>query len=417
MSTVPVSAPAGRNDRVQTLDGYQSYSYLEPGADYQAFSFPDPLDRVERHEIGLSEEEEERSYRLRRDCIKISLHDHLCVFPDPVAQTPEYVREGRVSTAYAGLVDCACDAVFDALLDGLCQIESKSGWKWDDVIHDLGMRLCDFAHQDLVIVARRVEDIRRAHREGKIAWIANLEGAAMIENELDRIEILYGLGIRSMGITYSEANALGSGLKEPNDGGLSVFGRRAVERMNKVGMLIDCSHAGDQTSLDTIQASTKPIVISHIGARALWDSNRLAPDDVIKACADKGGVIGIEAAPHTTITRSTPEHSIDSYMEHFEYILDLVGIDHVGFGPDTVYGDHVGLHRLYAGGLAIEESRKGAAGGSEEFPRVEYVRGLENPTEASNNILRHLVKHGYSDEQIEKVIGGNALRLLEEVWY
>src|SRR5690606_18821567 len=140
--------------------------------------------------------------------------------------------------------------------------------KWDEVIHDLGMRLCDIAHQDFLIHGLTVDDILRAHEQGKIAWIASLEGAAMIENELDRIEILFGLGVRALGVTYSESNALGSGLKEERDGGLTSFGRKAVERMNKVGMLIDCSHAGVQTTLDTIAASTRPVVLSHTGARA-----------------------------------------------------------------------------------------------------------------------------------------------------
>lgn len=417
MKTIHAS-PRRTDERSALRDGYESFSYLEAGTDYTAFGFPKQLDRVERYDVPLSDEQEERFERLQHECIKISLHDHLCVFPDPIAQTPHYVREGRVVTAFDGLIELGFDAVFDALLDGLCRIESMSGWKWNDVLHDLGMRLCDLGHQDLVILARRVEDIRRAHRENKIAWIVNLEGAAMIENELDRIEILYGLGVRSMGVTYSEANALGSGLKEPNDSGLSVFGRKAVERMNNVGMLIDCAHAGDRTTLDTIEASSKPIVISHIGARALWDSNRLAPDEVIKACAERGGLIGIEAAPHTTITWTRPEHTIDAYMEHFEYVKDLVGIDHVGFGPDTVYGDHVGLHHVYAEELSIKEAVGPAPQKSgEDFPRVEYVRGLENPTEASHNIFRWLVKHGYSDDEIQKAIGGNALRLLEDVWY
>ena len=110
----------------------------------------------------------------------------------------------------------------------------------------------------------------------------------MIENELDRIDLLFGFGVRALGITYSEANALGSGLKEPGDGGLTMFGRRAVARMNKLGMLIDCSHCGDRTTLDTIEWSEHPIVLSHIGARALWESNRLAPDDVLEACAARG---------------------------------------------------------------------------------------------------------------------------------
>ncbi len=98
-------------------------------------------------------------------------------------------------------------------------------------------------------------------------------------------------------------------------------------------------------------------------------------------------------------------------MEHVEYIIGLVGIDHVGFGPDTLYGDHVGLHRLYAGNLSLKESR-----GEWQFEEVPYVRGLENPTEGSYNLLRWLVKHGWSDDEIEKLIGGNALRLLEHVW-
>jgi membrane dipeptidase len=259
-----------------------------------------------------------------------------------------------------------------------------------------------------------VEDILRAHREGRVAWIASLEGAAMIENELDRIEILYGLGVRALGITYSEANALGSGLKEPADGGLTTFGRRAVERMNKVGMLIDCAHCGDRTTLDVIAASRKPIVLSHIGARALWDSNRLAPDEVLTACADRGGVIGVEAAPHTTITRVHPRHSLDSVMEHFAYIADRVGIDHVTFGPDTLYGDHVGLHGVYAAALSIREAQGGGSGAT--FPRVVSVEGLENPTEGSVNLVRRLVKDGYGDADIAKVMGGNVLRVLRDVW-
>jgi hypothetical protein len=104
--------------------------------------------------------------------------------------------------------------------------------------------------------------------------------------------------VRSIGVTYNEANQLGCGLREANDGGLTLFGRRAVRRMNQLGILIDCSHCGDQTTLDTIAASERPIVLSHIGARALWDSNRMAPDNVLLACAAEGGVIGVEAAPH-----------------------------------------------------------------------------------------------------------------------
>lgn len=406
--------------REKSYGGYTSFEYLEAGKDYRPFKMAEEVDRVEPFLVPLSEVEEERVASLLENTVMISLHEHLGLFPADVSETPAMVRDGRQATAFRALSHAHWDAVLDNLLDGICTIHSKGGWKWTEVLHDLGMRLCDLGHQDFLIPTTRVEQIHRAHREGKIAWIASMEGAAMIENELDRIEVLFGLGVRALGVAYSEGNALGAGLKEPRDGGLTVFGRKAVERMNKVGILIDCSHCGDQTTLDTIEVSEAPIILSHIGARALWDSNRLAPDEVLVACAEKGGVIGIEAAPHTTLTENRRIHDLEAFMEHFEYVKGLVGIDHVGFGPDSIYGDHVGLHHTYAANLSIQEAHTGTGQmrkrGGLEYEEVEYVKGIENPTEGSKNILRWLVKHGYSDEDIGKVLGGNALRLLGQVW-
>ncbi len=398
----------------KSYNGYRSFEYLEKGKDYQDFELADQLRRVASYLVPLTTEQEIRVEQIVRDNIMISMHEHLGVFPKDVYETPEYLRNGRMATGFLGLAHSHWDAVFDNLMNGLCRIHSKSGWKWSEVLHDLGMRLCDIAHQDFIIHCKGVADIHRAHDEGRLAWIATQEGAAMIENELDRLDILYGFGLRSLGITYSESNALGSGLKEQRDGGLTSFGRKAVERMNKLGILIDCSHTGDQTALDTISFSTKPIVLSHIGAKALWNTNRMAPDEVLRACADKGGVIGIEAAPHTTLTAAHPSHNLESVMDHFEYVKSLVGVDHVSFGPDTVYGDHVGLHHAYSSALSLKESKSGSG---LDYNEVEYVKGMENPTEASKNIVRWLVKKGYSDQEIAKVIGGNVLRVLKEVWW
>ena len=302
----------------KTGTAYRSFDYLEAGADYRSFELAPECDRVAGSPVALDDEQEQRCARLLDELILISLHEHLGVFPADIAETPDMVRTGRMATAFEGLSRSRWDCVFDNLMDGICTIGSASGWKWNDVLHDLGMRLCDIAHQDYVVPCLSTRDIRAAHQDGKLGWVASIEGAAMIENELDRIELLYGFGVRLLGIAYSEANALGSGLREPRDGGLTVFGRQAVERMNKVGMLIDCSHCGDQTTLDVIEWSQQPIVLSHIGARDLWDSNRLAPDAVLEACAAKGGVIGIEAAPHTTLSPQYTSHSIQSVMDHFE---------------------------------------------------------------------------------------------------
>ena len=396
-------------------DGYRSFSYLEAGQDYRSFELCDELERVEPYRVPLTDEQEQRVRGLVERILLVSMHEHVGVFPERIAETPEYARHGRMATAFAGLAASQWDCVFDNLMDGICTIHSSSGWQWDDVLHDLGMRLCDLAHQDFVIHCRRIDDVRRAHDEGKVAWVATMEGAAMIENDLDRVDLLHGFGVRSLGITYSESNALGNGLKEDRDGGLTKFGKKAVERMNKVGLLIDCSHCGDQTTLDTVEWSQKPIVLSHIGARALWDTKRMAPDEVLEAVARKGGVIGIEAAPHTTLTRANRVHGLEAFMEHFDYVKRLVGIDHVGFGPDTLYGDHVGLHKVYTVNLSLAES-KGAGKPDQHYDEVEYVKGIENPTEGSHNLIRWLVQEGHSDEEVEKVMGGNALRVMREAW-
>ena len=392
--------------------GYRSFQYLEPGTDYREFELAKELDRVPSRTVEVSASQEDRVQRILDEHVAVSLHDHCFVVPQDFGDLAEYRRQGRDFTGYAGMAISGLDAVFDCLMDGTATITSKAGWKWDDIVYDLGMRLSDIAHQDFIVRGETLADIKRAKENGQIAFIASLEAATAIENEVDRLDILYGLGIRSSGIAYSEANTLGSGLKEARDGGLTEFGRQAVRRMNKLGIAIDVSHSGDQTSLDTIEVSERPIFITHAGARSLWDTRRMKPDEVLKAMAAKGGVIGIEAAPHTTLTKKHPKHSIESYMEHFEYCADLIGIDHVAFGPDTLFGDHVGLHHYFAKQLSIR-----SAHGTQQFEEVEFVDGIENPAEAFPNIVRWLVKHDYSDGDIAKAVGGNVMRVLDEVWF
>jgi membrane dipeptidase len=396
-----------------TYRGYRSYEYLEAGVDYAEFKLAPELDPSRAYQgLELGDAEADRVRRLLTESLVISLHDHPTVFPEDITETIDYNRTARHRTGYEGLARSGMTAVFDNFMDGTACVTSQMGWKWSDVIADIGMRLSDLAHQDFVTVATSVADIRRAHESGQLALVVGLEASTMIENELDRIDMLYGFGVRQMGIAYSEANTLGSGLKEKRDGGLTDFGARAVRRMNKLGIAIDISHSGDVTSMDVIEHSEKPIFITHAGSRTVWNTNRMKPDEVIKACAERGGVIGIEAAPHTTLSAAHPRHSLDSVMDHFLHCVDLVGVDHVAFGPDTLFGDHVGLHDLFSKHLSI-----GAAHAGVEYDRVPYVDGLENPAECFWNITAFLVRHGWSDDEIRKALGGNIIRVLEEVWY
>lgn len=390
--------------------GYESYSYLEANKDYEVFDLALEKGRVPPFDLSLDSNAQAHVRDLMENELLISLHDHPEVFPADMTQLRDYVRAGRQPTGYLGLSESGLAAVFDNLMDGFSCVTSKNGWKWNDVIYDLGMRLCDLAHQDYARVVHEVADILAARECGQIGVVLCLEAATPIENEVDRIDILYGFGVRQMGIAYSEANTLGSGLKEHSDGGLTVFGKRAIQRMNKLGIAIDVSHSGDRTCLDVFEASSRPVLITHAGARAVWPTARMKPDVVLTACAQSGGVLGIEAAPHTTISRTHSRHSIESVMDHFEYCVDLMGIEHVAFGPDTLFGDHVGLHKNVDLGATNDPKTL------PPYETVEYVDGLENPGENFHNIIGWLVKHGYTDEDIRAVVGGNILRVLQRVW-
>lgn len=417
----------GRNKK---YSGYKAFQFLEPGIDYMEFKLRAEMVPEWAEWVPLSKDEEDRFEEIMEKNIVISLHEHPSTRPEDISLREEFTREGREPLAYEALSKSGLDCVFDNMMDGSNFINTKHGWDWMSTVHDLGMKLCDIAKQDFVVHCRKVEDILEAHRAGKLAWVGVIESSSCIENEVDRLDVLYGLGVRSMGVNYSESNMLGTGLKEIRDGGLTDFGYDAVVRMNKLGMLVDVSHVSDQTAMDTIALSKRPIVISHSGVRALTPTTRMFPDEVIQALAERGGVMGIEAAPNLTVTEKHPLHSIESYMEHIEYCIDLVGIDYVGCGPDTSYADHVGmyLHNL-------EDSKKMGLGhysrpdrkaspnqylgidmNIEALKRLKYVRGMENPTECLQNVARWMVKHGYSDKEIAKIIGGNALRLLREAW-
>jgi membrane dipeptidase len=388
---------------------YTAYSYL-PASDIRQFELAPEFGRVPPYSAGLTQAEQQRADRLLADSLVISLHDHPVRFPLRMEQTPEYNRTGRQHAAYAGLAASGMTIVFDNMMDGTACVTGNAPWRWNDIITDLGMRQADLAHQGDLMVIRTVADIDEAHRSGRVGLVFGLEAATPIENEIDRLDVLYGLGLRQIGIAYSDANALGSGLAETTDGGLTAFGRRAVTRMNRLGLAIDLSHSSDKTALDVCTRSDQPVFMTHAGARAIWGTARMKPDDVLRAVAETGGVIGMSAAPHTTLSMEHRQHTIESVMDHFRYCVDLVGIEHVAFGPDTLYGDHVALHRIFAHLLSL-----GAARGP-DFEPVSYVDGLENPTENFSNICGWLVRHGFSDDEIRAVVGGNIYRALRSIW-
>lgn len=400
-------------------DGYKAFDYLEPGFDYKEYKLV-KHPRVEPYYVPLSKKEEERFESFLEKNILVDLHEHPVYWPENMGESMDLQHMGRDFAAYDALSTSHLDCVFDNLMDGTAYITSYKGWKWNDVIHDIGIRLADLHHQSMVTHCLTVDDIKDAHKNGKIALVLVLESSTPIENEVDRIDVLYGIGVRSMGICYSESNMLGGGMGETyKDSGLTDHGYDAVKRMNKLGMLIDVGHTNDRTAIETIEASDKPIYNSHSGPAAIAVGHTTG-DEVLHALAENDGLIGVGGAGRGLSTEKNPVGSIESYMECVEYCIDLMGIDHVGCGPDTLYGYHQGLYNYWFARMLGHYSRPG----SNPHPRRElppgtvdpgYVKGLENPNEFVN-IARWMIKDGYSDPEIAKVVGLNALKVLEKVW-
>jgi membrane dipeptidase len=383
------------------FDGYRAFDYL-PEYDHPELAGT-YAEAAEPYEVPLDADQEERYERLVDEHPVVSLHEHAFHFPADVGELRAYVREGRAHTAYEALAESNLDCVVDMMLDGLSGVHTKRGWTYDDVVHDVAMRTGDIAHSETVDVVGTVEDVRAAAELDRVGFVPALESSMPIENDPDRVETLYGMGVRSLGVTYIESNALGTGGGDDfgADGGLTSFGAEAIERMNEVGMAVSVSHASEGTTLDACEVSAAPVLDTHARpAGAGEDEGRGASDEALQAVADTGGVIGIVASA------TIPD--LETFMRDFEYVRDLVGTDHVTFGPDTLYGDHRQLLQALGAQYDVDIPL--------EIDGHRAVEGLENPTEAWNNIPRWLVREGYSEEAIRKVIGGNTLRVLEEVW-
>jgi len=399
----------GRNKR---WDGYTSWSYLESGIDFDEYPLEKQIGRVPRYDFGLSKTQEERVEDIIEKNIIIDIHEHTHVWPEGYPKNNTKYIHGRKFKGYEGLAHSGIDVVFD---NCVCPT-------FDQAIKFLGMDLCDLAHQNFLIPARRIGDITKSFKEGKIAVVHTLETSTAICKDVDNVDLFYGLGFRSMGLVFSDSNQIGSGLNEIGDGGLTDFGYDVVKRMNKTGIIVDVSHASDNTALETIEASDKPILISHAGSRTLTNNSRMIPDFVLNACAEKDGVIGVEIAGFAPRTEKHPEASIDCLLEHIEYLIDILGVDHVGAGPDTFFGDHAEIYRARNHRLARghyprprPEHLPPNYNASELVQGLDYVKGLESPADFSN-IARGLVRDGYSDKEIAKTMGLNCLRLIKLCW-
>ena len=262
---------------------------------------------------------------------------------------------------------------------------------------------------DTLSQVRSVDDILRAKDEGKVGIILGFQNASPIENKLDRLELFHDLGVRVIQVTYNERNLLGNGCWERTDEGLSNFGEDAVREMNRLGILIDLSHVGDRTTLETAELSDKPVTATHANARSFFEHVRNKTDDALKLIAEKGGVVGANAFP--PFLPKSFESTLSDYVDAIDDLVDRIGIDHVAIGTDYTQDQS----NSFFDWLFSQQGTKIRPRPIPYPSPLLHPKGMETPDRFSN-IALELLNRGYGEEDIRKVLGGNWVRLLREVW-
>jgi membrane dipeptidase len=307
------------------------------------------------------------------------LHDDQLVIdglypPDVTDETVTRLREGGVDVVHKTLVFRGGD-----FLDAV------------EAIKDLQAVL---AATDGISQVRTVEDLQA----DDVGVVFGFQDTSPLEWDRDprNASVFAQLGVRVMQLTYNVRNFSGNGYKERVDDGVSEFGHEVVEALEEYGIVLDLSHAGPRTARDAIEASSNPVVFSHSNAAGLVDHPRNVGDDLVEAAADTGGVVGITVFPPFV---GTGRVTLSDFVDHVDYVADLVGTDHVAIGLDFVE--------------PFPESLLGEPHYPDE--PVPLPPALRDASDVPN-VTAELHERGYSDDEIRAIMGGNLRRVFEQVW-
>jgi len=270
-------------------------------------------------------------------------------------------------------------------------------------------------HPDLLLRIRTGADIEAARASRRLGIIYGFQDATPLGDDPERVELFSRFGVRILQLTYNRRNLLGDGCLEPGNAGLSRLGLQVVEQMNKLGVLVDLSHCGHRTTLDGIQASKRPVAITHTGCAAVTDFPRNKSDEELRLLAQRGGVVGIYFMP---FLRAKGQPMAEDVIAHLEHALDVCGEDHVGLGTDG------GISRIELTPAFQQQHREfvqnrrklGIAAPGEAEDVYNFIPDLNTPRRFET-LAGRLLKRGHQEARVEKILGGNFARLFREAWH
>jgi membrane dipeptidase len=307
---------------------------------------------------------------------------------DPV---PNYDLEHLEDWRKAGVNYLSIDVGYDVI-------------DWTKTIKNLGAYITWLEQRpDRFVLVRRVDDVLEAKKTGRLAITFDLEGMNALNGDASLVALYYRLGVRQMLTAYNKNNLAGGGCHD-KDTGLTPFGRDVIAEMNRVGMVVDCSHTGYRTTMDIMEAATHPVIFSHSNPKTLRAHGRNITDDQIRACAKTGGVIGVTGLGYFLPDRPS---STSAVADCVTYVRDLVGVDHVGLGLDYTPPD------------PKDTGDAPLAAFPDYWPPAEYAAPwpMKDVSPAVfAELATLLVERGWSRGDVRKVLGENFLRVARAVW-
>ncbi|GAA3701396.1 dipeptidase [Oceanisphaera sediminis] len=265
-------------------------------------------------------------------------------------------------------------------------------------------------HGDLIMPVRSAADIRRAKAEGKVGVMFGAQNCSPIEDDIGMVEVMRDLNLMIMQLTYNNQSLLACGCYEAVDSGVTRFGRQVIKEMNRVGMVVDMSHSAERSTLEAIEISERPIVISHANPLSFHDAKRNKSDTVLKALAESGGLLGFSAYPFHL--KNGPDCTLEQYCDMIADTAELMGVDRLGIGTDLCQNQPLSVLEWMRNGRWSKSMDYGEGSKSNaDWPRpLSWFRDSRD----FPNLTQGLLARGFSKEDVAKIMGLNWLNFLDD---